>query len=229
MIAFMVGMCKRVSIINYNQIRVQRILVMLSKYNAPGNVFAHAMRAAGCIPLMAGLSVSGNERVQKEALMWIGNYAAGGHAFVQHLLECNAFDGIVGFLRRAPKQHVLDQALYVLTAAVQQQEEIAGTLRSLLTQKHFLEFTSRHVGQVGCDTRSADILGMWVALLKWNRTFVQPLLEESHGLERVDQLLGSPNPVLYRLASQVDDIVHAARVQHMDTRDDDHYEGSFNF
>lgn len=226
-VAFMVGLCRRVSGVNFNVLRVQRILVMLSKYNTPGQEFLHAMRNAGCIPLMTELSVNANERIQKEALMWIGNYAAEGPAFVKHLLDGNAFDGIIGFLRRAPKQHVLDQALYVLVAAVKAccppRPSGGGDnniLQTLITHKQFINFTVRHVGQVGCDTRTCDILSMWVALLKWNRKFVQPILEETHGLERVDDLLGSQNVAIYKLASQVDDIVHSGRGGMMDTMDD---------
>jgi hypothetical protein len=176
---------------------------------------------------MAELAGSNNERVQKEAAMWIGNYAAGGFAFVQHLLECHAFDALVGCLRRAPKQRVLDQALYVLVSAANTccsaapSEERDGILQTLLIQKHFLTFTARHVGQMGCDTRTTDILGMWVALLKWNRAYVQPILEECKGLDRVDELLGSQNTAIYKLAAQIDDIIHAAQVQHMDTAKDD--------
>lgn len=234
LVTFTVGLYKRVNQINYNHLHVMRILVMLSKFNTPQHEFLLAMRNAGCIPLMAQLSVNANERIQKEALMWIGNYAAEGHEFVAHLLEYHAFDGVVEFLRRAPKQSVLDQVLYVLTAAVKAccRRRDAGfanfansapaapssqdTLRALLVEKHFLSFTTRYVGQKGCDTRTCDILSMWVMLLKWDKAYVLPILESTHGLDRVDELLGSPNVAIYKLASQVDDLVHAG----MDTMED---------
>lgn len=210
-IEFLVGLCDRVSRTNFNVLHVQRILVLISKYNVENHEFVHRMRQAGCIQLMARLSVDANERIKKEAMMWIGNYSAEGSAFVQHLVEQHAYDGIIGLLRKAPKVHLLDQALYALVSAVksccrERNSESDATLRTLLTEKQFLDFTVRHVGQVGCDTRTCDILSMWVALLKWDKRFVLPILEDMHALDRVDDLLGSRNPAIYKLASQVDDL-----------------------
>lgn len=225
LIPFMVKLVMRVHGMGQNRWRIVRFLVRVGQLHVADFEFQNLMREAGAIQLMCRLCDQINEPLRIEAMRWIGNYASECTTFVQHLLNFKAFDAVISYIRRSPKESVIDQAIYIMDATVKAciKEAPASNcvLQDLLIEKQFLSITVQRVGQVGCETRTLDILGMWYRLLKWNKRFVLPILEEHGGLDRVDILLGDKNPVIYKAASQIDDFIqsYGGEPQDMDERE----------
>jgi hypothetical protein len=216
LISFLVGLAQRTEKELVNQIRILQTLVHIGLQNVPQYEFQNIMREAGCVQLMSVLSHSGNERVRREAMMWIGNYASECFQFVKHLLECRAFDGVTAYLKHPSQPALVSQAIYVLAAASQscyrnsdlnsvfQSNE---TLKVLLGQNKWLCHTAHRLGRLGCDEATLDILSLWINLIKWDKHFIVPLLEETGGLSKVDELLASKNTAIWSAANRLDELL----------------------
>lgn len=214
LISFLVNLAQRTEKELVNQIRILQTLVHIGLQNVPQYEFQNIMREAGCIQLMSALSHSGNERVRREAMMWIGNYASECFQFVKHLIDCRAFDGVTTYLQHPSQPALVSQAIYVLAAASQSCYRNSGsvlesneTLKVLLGQNKWLCHTSHRIGRRGCDDVTLDILSLWINLIKWDKHFIVPLLEETGGLSKVDELLASKNPAIWKLANSLDELL----------------------
>jgi len=221
-IAFMVKLTLRVHPIGQNRWRIVRFLVRVGDLHVDQFEFQHLMREAGAIQLMCRLCDQMNEPLRIEAMRWIGNYASDCATFVKHLLDCNALDAVISYIKRCPNEAVIDKAIYIMDACVKsclkEQPQADAILKNLLVEKQFLSITVERVGRLGCEARTLDILGMWYRLLKWNKRFVLSILEDHGGLDRIDILLGAKNPAIYKAASQIDDFLHSS-TDDMDERE----------
>lgn len=211
LISFLVGLCQRIEDVP-DQIRILQMLVHIGLLNVPQHEFQSIMREAGCIQMMAIYSQSGNDRIRREAMMWLGNYASECYEFVTHLLSVGAFDGITAYLQHPSQLGLMSQAIYVLSAASQscyrnRSEASDQVLKTLLGQNGWLRFTSQRVGRKGCNDLTFDILTLWVKLMEWNKHFVRPILEETGGLNRLDELLADKDPRIYAAAAALDELL----------------------
>lgn len=218
LIPFMVKLCTRVRLIN--QIHAARIVSRMGYFRVPKGEFLHLQREAGCIQVMTQFSWDSNERLQRESMVWLAYYAAYSSEFVSHLLQSKALDGIIEFFRRSPKASLLDQAIFVFCAACQScyqnqthKKESGEILKDLLMEKGCLRLMCHHVGQTGKDKMTIDILTLWSGLLKWNRSFVFPYLQEIGGIDKVERLLGSNNTAIYKIAEKIIDFVQSHEVE----------------
>lgn len=210
LITFLVSLCLRVT--KHNRLHVARTLVRFGTLSVPQMEYHHIMREAGCIQIMTNLTQDNNERLQREGIMWISNYASECPQFVEHLLHSGSFDAIISFIKRSPKETLLNISLYALAAACKtcyknKTTENNAILQNLLIERGWLGLTVSHVGRKGHVNITLTVLNLWIGLLKWNRHVVLPIIEESGGLDRVNELLGDDNPAIYKLASNIDDMI----------------------
>lgn len=225
LIPFMIHLCPRLNTVN--QIRAARIVAQMGFYKVPNNEFLHLMREAGCIQLMSRFSLHPVERIQREALVWFAYYAGGSSEFVSHLIYNKALDGTFEFFRRDPKQSMVVQAMFILTVACQScyqsktnKKESDEILKDLLITKQCLGLMCHQLDKPGQVKMVTDILALWLGLLKWNRAFVLPYLEEIGGIEKVEKLLGDNCTAIYNLASKIDDLIKDGASAAMDTLDE---------
>lgn len=211
LISFLVGLCPRIEEVS-DQICILQTLVHIGLLNVPQHEFQSIMREAGCIQMMAIYSQSGNDRIRREAMMWLGNYASECYEFVTHLLSVGALDGITAYLQHPSQLGLMSQAIYVLSAASQscyrnRNEASDQVLKTLLGQNGWLRFTSQRVGRKGCNDLTVDILTLWVKLMEWDKHFIRPILEETGGLHRLDELLADKDPRIYAAAAALDELL----------------------
>jgi hypothetical protein len=211
LISFLVKLCPRVEDIA-NQIRILQTLVHIGLQSVPQYEFQNIMREAGCIQMMSLYSQSPHDRIRREAMMWIGNYANECYEFVTHLLSVRAFDGITEYIQHPSEKSLMCQAIYVLSAASEsccrnKTEESNQVLKTFFGQNGWLRFTSQRVGRKGCNDLTFDILKLWVMLINWDKHFVRPILEETGGLAKVDELLADKDPRIWSAANALDELL----------------------
>lgn len=108
-IPFMVRMIPRVDAVN--QVRVAKFLIQIGMLPIENCIFHRLMQHAGCVDIMIRLVQHPNERLQREGIIWIGNYASDGVEFVEELFDKRAFDEIINILRRNGKRTLVRQSI----------------------------------------------------------------------------------------------------------------------
>ena len=213
--SFLVNLATRVN--TANQRRLARIFVKAGKFNDSALAMQTLMYKAGCLDLMIRFVEEADPRLQREGLMWLGNYASDSLQFAIQIKERDGFKVVSQRLRRAPTHDLRNGAVYCLMQACNicsnalPQERAEQTLVHLVYHCNIIQITCQHLGDLGDPQLTIDILELWLTLLrKWNTSSISLIIEEHGGQDKVEQLLGVTGPEgmrIFKLAEQVLDIL----------------------
>lgn len=198
-----------------NQRRLLRVFVKAGKFNDTSLALQNLMQQSGAIQLMLRFAQDPDVALQREALVWLGNYASENIEFVRHIHALDGFRTVAQCLRRAPTHDVRNSAVYCLMQACNictsfPHGEAEQVIIYLLQQCKLVSITCQHLGDVGDPQLTVDILETWLALLQWNREEVSRDIEDHGGQDKVEMLLGVTGNMgdrIFKLAEQVLDLL----------------------
>jgi len=197
------------------KVKALRILVAVGRINVEHAPLQRCMVEAGAIPMMREMASGrhGRDRVQREAIMWLGNLAAEAVNYVDVLLEAGAFEELCQQLQAPTSVTLVDGCLFALMTAVKSAlyagaERGGAALNALLYGERIkaVHLMAMYVDRPGKNAITIEILELWLDLLqKWRpATAAKALLEECGALEQVVRLLGNNDARIYRCAEAVE-------------------------
>lgn len=230
LIPFMVNLVPRVE--NVNKLRICQFLVKVGQL--PQVEFQHCMLAAGAVNVMVRMVQDASERLRREGLIWLGNFASSGMVFVNALMDCKAYEPVIHIIRRQHKAFLVRSAIYVLIAvcnscmncAPSEASRAEDVMVYLFQNYKVIQLSISHVDVAGGEKLTIDILTLWRDAVKWNRSFVAPLLEECGAMDRVAKLVGHKHTTIFNLCSQIDELVNHQQHEEMDLASSSFFDGS---
>jgi len=229
--SYLINLASRVKAAN--QHRLARVFVKAGKFNDPSLTMQRLMYKSGCVQLMIGFVESVDPKLQREALMWLGNYAADSLEFVLHIREQGGFRSIAQRLRSAQSHALRNAAVYCLmqacnvSSAYLPNEQASSCLIHLVTDCRIIQITCRHINDTGDPQLTIDILELWLTLLRWKNKHlnIANIIEEYGGDDKVERLLGITGEVgmrIFKLAESVLNNLNGARTVDMEVYDTSH-------
>lgn len=215
-IPIMITVCKKLTD-NVNKLRICQFLVRVGML--PHIQFQECMKKHGCLELMIRMTQDSAERLRREGLVWLGNFASEGIEYVELILEKNALEAVINTIRRQHRHFLVRNSIYVLIAMCNSCLRCADRNRAenvmgfLFDTKQVISLTVPYVDVVANENMTIDILQLWRDALKWKREFISPLIEERGGFDRVAKLIGTRNTTIFKLCSEIEDLNNANEME----------------
>lgn len=209
-----------------NQLRICEFFVKVSML--PDASIHNSSLQCGGIQIMTQMVQHKNDRLRREALLWMGNLATDSIDYASAIYESNVMDEIFTIIRSRQRGFIVRNAIYVLLAICNtclltpkdnRSRDIMGTL---LDFKGVISITADYVDAIGCTGSTIDILRLWRDALLWDLKFVTPLIEKFDGTYKITKFIAQApkDSQIYQLACEIENLTNKHdESQEMDVED----------
>jgi hypothetical protein len=225
---FLVQLCKRLCILN--QFRLSHFFIKAGKFNTPDHALQSLMYDSGCAQLMIDYLEHMDSRLQRQGLIWIGNFVSDSFHFMKVIMEMDAFSKVIRILRRPSNNQIRNGAVYCLLQAsticlnaykdATYRNQANNYIARLVQHYKLVQITCMYVDVRGEPWLTIDILEIWISLLMWDRSFATREIELYGGLDSVHQLLGSPSEEIFKLSERILFFMEDSNTMEMDMNED---------
>lgn len=222
-VSFMMSLIPRVD--GPNQLRICEFMVIVSLL--PNLMFQNIALQGGGIPIMTQMVQHKNDRLRREALLWMGNLATDGIDYANALYMSGALEHIFMIIRGRDRGFIVRNAIYVLLAVCNtcmlssQDERSNDIMKNLMDFKGVISITADYVDAVGCTQSTIDILRMWRDALLWDLNFVTPLLEKYDGVYKITKFIAQApkESQIYQFACEIENMTNKHESLEMELED----------